>query len=202
MSFAGGRLALPLVEVPRGRIGDLHASGLGEDDRFHWSAGVVERPRGTAPRFAVDHTFVGQVPNRDAGPSGLDGVRHGRHGPLPRLELPPGPGLVPFLDGGCDLDEATGRGVGSDEDPQLPGTPASLVDRSCTHGAPERLGPCLLQWRTWNIEWDGGTKRGARAAESDSLIASESRDSGTSLRTRNSSARHDSRGRTMTDSKI
>jgi hypothetical protein len=45
-------------------------------------------------------------------------------------------------------------------------------------------------------------RRGARAAESNSLLTSESRDSGTNLRTRKSPARHDSKGRTMTDSKI
>jgi len=37
-------------------------------------------------------------------------------------------------------------------------------------------------------------RRGARAAESDSLLTSESRDSGTNRRTRKSPARHDSTG--------
>jgi hypothetical protein len=39
-----------------------------------------------------------------------------------------------------------------------------------------------------------GMWRGARAAESDSLLTSDERDSGTNRRTRKSSARHDSTG--------
>ena len=72
-TFAGGQLAVPLVEVPGRQLGDRHVAELGEDDGFGRPPGVVERSGGPAPGLAVAQPFLDE---------GADGRRRVRGNPI------------------------------------------------------------------------------------------------------------------------
>ena len=73
-AFAGGQLAVPLVEVPGRQVGDRHVAELGENDGFGRPPGVVEGPGGPAPGLAVAQPFLNQGADGRRRVSGLPGV--------------------------------------------------------------------------------------------------------------------------------
>ncbi len=165
-ALAGGQLAVPLVEVPGRQIGDWNVAELGEDDGLGRPPGVVESPGGPAPGLAVAQPFLDQ---------GADGRRRVRGAQvvvqflLSRPQLSPRFRLVLGLDGLGPLPGVTRHRVGADEDTEAPGAWASSLNRPCTLGSSRWPGRWPHAGNTDQREAKGA-RRGARAAESDSLL--------------------------------
>ncbi len=160
-----------LVEVPGRQVPEGDVAQGREDDCLGRPPRLVEGLRCPAPGLGVGEPLLHQGADRRRGTRGLDGG-HLVPEVVQRLA---GLGLVLRLHGPGHLAAMAGRRVGPDEDPETVAAFVEPLDRSCTLGPTPLTDPGLFlsdHEGTMGRMWAEAARRGARAAESDSLLMS------------------------------